>query len=416
MPSQIDNAIADSTSNSLFTSCDDKERSLTMSITQSKSFESTQMSNVVMDGPELTISLSASSDSIGFDENCTDLSLKDSFGNETHNEPSEGKDGDHQSFDGNCEVSVVSAGGAKGGAEGAFGTGDANSTASAASARPSKNGNANNTGSNSTSASNSKSFGTQVLPPGPPPHGYHVQPLSHYAPVSGPGPAHPHYQRQYYPNPNANGAPPTHPHPSAPQYSAQAPQQYDHRFPQPSGPPGSYNSNSRHPAFAAGMQYQHSGYHFAPHSGYPPHAYRHGPHPPPPPPPSQQSQPSSSSHGPSNARHFIQNSNSSVMSVSSHGSSRKRTIDGMMEEDAKSATGGFTKHRCSSNSSTCSTATAGNNTTTDTINTMICESPMKRERLSSPEKGNDRRVPSESGASALSFSGLSMGANETGRL
>ena len=369
MPNQLDIRTAEITSSNLFTICDEKERSLTMSITQSNSFESNNMSNINMDGPELTISLSASSDSIGFGDNAADLTLKGSFGNELDEKR------DNTTFDESCEVSVVSSGAGH----------VASADVSIASCRTNES---KQLGSGiNNSAQNPRSH---VAPPGPPPNqGYHLQP---YGAVPGPSSHyHPHYQRQYYSNSS-----------NVPQYPGGQGQQYDHRYP-PNGP--AYNSGSSHPPFVPGMQYQQPNYHqhYNSHPGYPSHAYRHGP---PPPHPLH----SSSSNGP-NSRHFMPNSNSSAMSVSSHGSSRKRTIDGMTEEDAKYP--GFTKHRCSSNSSTCSTGTAGNNTTSETLNQMICESPMKRERITSPDKS--RRESTDSGTSALSFSGLSMGVEDTGK-
>lgn len=369
MPNQLDTTTADYTSSNLFTISDEKERSLTMSITQSNSFESNNMSNINVDGPELTISLSASSDSIGFGDNCTDLNLKESFGDELDEKK------DNTTFDENCEVSVVSSGAGH----------VASADVSITSCRTNESKQLSTASNNSTQ--NSKPFASQVAHQGPPPaHGYHLQP---YGAVPGPSSHyHPHYQRQYYSNSS-----------NAPQYPGGQGQQYDHRY-QPNGPP--YNSGNPHPQYVPGMQYQQPNYHhqYHGHPGYPSHGYRHGPPPPHPP-------HSSSSNGP-NSRHFVPNSNSSAMSVSSHGSSRKRTIDGMMDEDAKYP--GFTKHRCSSNSSTCSAGTAGNNTSSETLNQMICESPMKRERITSPDKS--RRESTESGTSALSFSGLSMGVED----
>ncbi len=375
MPSQLDNPAADSTSKHLFTISDDKETSLTMSITQSNSFGSAQMPDMNMDGPDLNISLSASSDSIDFDANCTELNLKGTFGNEFDD-----KKDSNNIFDDNCEVSVVSSGGGPA----------ASADISIASARKDESKTPVHS-AGQLSAQKSKSYASQGPPQLPPhPQGYHVQ---HYGTVSAPTTSHyhPHYQRQYYPNSG-----------SVPQFPGGQAQQYDHRYPPNGPPPGSFNAGSTHPPFVPGMPYQQTNFHqhYVHHSGYPLHGYRHGPLP-----------PSASSNNSSNSRQFASNSNSSAMSVSSNGS-RKRTIEGLaMHDDAKNSS--FTRHRCSSNSSIGSSGTTGNNTSSETINNMICESPMKRERISTPDKF--RRDSSESGTN-LSFSGLSMGAAENGKL
>ena len=85
-----------------------------------------------------------------------------------------------------------------------------------------------------------------------------------------------------------------------------------------------------------------------------------------------------------------------------------------MDEESRNSI--FTKLRCSSNSSTCSTATTANNTSAETINQMICESPMKKERTKSPKYVEDRRDSSESGPPALRFVGLSMGQRQKGKI
>ncbi len=386
MPNLLEADIADSNSSNIFTSIDDfKERPITMSITQSNSFGSNQLPNMNMDGPELTISLSASSESLGFDENCVDLNLKNSFGVEA----------DERKMGGFVETKS-----------------DANTTSSIGS-------NSNTIGEDSIASTRTNESkqgqgghptgksGTGLKPgyggPGPHPHPQGPPPPHGYLPYNnvsgGPTPPyHPQYQRPYYPN---SGGPS--------QYNG-GPQQYEHRFP-PNGPPGPYNPNGPHPSYHGGMQYQQSSYHgFPPHSGYPPHGYRHGP---PPPPPQHMSSNNSTASNPA-APSYIPNSNSSNMSVSSHGSTRKRTIDGIMEDDSRNT---FSKHRCSSNSSTCSTATTGNNTSSETINQIICESPLKKERTVSPKCSKDRGESGESGTgpTALSFVGLNMGKGEKGK-
>jgi len=377
MPSTLDNEFAESISKNIFTSSDYKERPITMSITQSASFGSTQLPNMDSDGgPELTISLSASSDSLGFGENVDDLSMNDmkapfdsdpkdpEIRNTVH--PGEG----HANHN-NCEVSVASTN-TKESNQGSQGS---KSNHSATSSRPGYepyNGQHFN-----------PSHGYQPPPFGPSPPHYHPQ--------------HPHYQRPYYSGPNG-------------QYSGNPSQPYDPRFqhggppPGPSGPPGPpghHHSNGPHPHLNQGMPYQPQSYHHNPyqHNYPPPHGYRHGPPPP---------HPSNSS---SNQRHFPPpHNNSSTMSVSSNGSSsRKRAIDSV-DDDSH-----FLVHRSSSNSSTCSIGTAGNNTSSETFNQMICESPMKRERTLSPKvDDNERRNSTDSGSSVLSFGGLNMGNKEKG--
>ena len=388
MPNLLDADIADCNPSNIFTSRDDfKEQPIIMSITQSNSFGSTNLPNMNMEGPELTISLSASSESLGFDENCVDLNLKNSFGVEVDEKKT-------SSFEKNSEANTTSSIGSNSNTIG-------DESVASTRTNDSKQGHPSGKSGSGSGAMNPKPGyggpGPHSHPQGPPPpHGYHP-----YNNVSGPTPPyHPQYSRPYYPN---SGGPP--------QYNG-GPQQYDHRFP-PNGPPGPgpYNPNG-HPPYHGGMQYQQSNYQgFPPHSGYPPHGYRHGP--PPPPPPQQMSSNNSTASNPA-APSYIPNSNSSNMSVSSHGSTRKRTIDGMMEEDSRNT---FTKHRCSSNSSTCSTATTGNNTSSETINQMICESPLKKERTASPKHSKERGESGESGPgpTALSFGGLTVGKGEKGK-
>ena len=343
MPIQIDNEIAHRTSdNSIFTSSDFKERpSITMSITQSHSFESNPLSSKCMDETNLAISYSGSSESLNFDENGIETNLKDTI--ECFDD--EAKNIDMMDGPAKCEASVVSSSGIV----------DLSSDRNVASSRT----NDPNQG-NPSNHRPPKGYGPPL------PHGYHLQP---YGGMQGHNPHyHPHYQ-QYYSN--------------VPHFHGEKPQQIDHRY----GPHGPY-----HP----GMQYPPPHHHqiYPPHGNYPPppQGYRHGPPPP-----------------MSDPRQQVPNSSSSVMSSSSHGS-RKRNLKGMMDEDSQNNS--FVKHRSSSNSSACSIGTSGNNTTSETFNKMICESPMKRERVLSPDQ--NRRESSGSGASALTFGELYVGGEEEG--
>ncbi len=295
MSSQMDNFISLKNINkdSIFTSSDYKERQITMSITESKSFDS------IADENDIRITFTSSSDSLDYDDNV----LGRDFGSDDDDEK------DNSSSRSGKSSQVPS---------------------------PSK-------------VTNVPENHRHIHHIPPPPHGYHMPP---YAGPPGSHPHyHPHYQHHYYPN---GGNPPHFP-------PGGSNVQFDHRFP-PHGPQGPY-----HP----GMSYRQSSYP-PPHPNYHNQAYR-------------------------------QNANSSsAMSVSSQGS-RKRTIDGLLEDDERS--GSFSKHRSSSNNSTCSTNTAGNNTSSETFNRLICNSPMKRERTFSPE----------SRESSLNFGDLNMGKNLNGK-
>jgi len=113
--------------------------------------------------------------------------------------------------------------------------------------------------------------------------------------------------------------------------------------------------------------------------------------------------------------------------VTSNESNRKRKIEKSQSSKQHSGSS-FTMHRGGSNSSAASIGTAGNNTSSEAISNIVCESPLKMKRISDgnfainrssnnkpsstvqAKKGRHIRSNSSSStASSLSFGGLSMG-------
>jgi hypothetical protein len=100
-------------------------------------------------------------------------------------------------------------------------------------------------------------------------------------------------------------------------------------------------------------------------------------------------------------------------------------MSGMMESDTpplnkQKDRPNYSSHRGDSNSSVSSNATSGGNNGSDSINKLICESPLKRGRLSSrnedyaeSKRGRIKRTSSGSSTSStLSFGGLSVNSYE----
>lgn len=293
------------------------DRPLTMSVTQSNSFESLDV-----DGSDLKLSAS-----------------DDSFNDLQHQVDSRSSEGSIFDDGSDCDIRRA----------------DSNLSSNSSSVASSKTG-----GSKQSTFSGQGSSWY-----GPMPHGYPVPP---YSGTQGhPPPYHPHYPSSYYPNGG-----------NRPQY------QYENCFP-PKGP----QQGPFHPMHYSQPQYN-------PHISYHNPAYSHGIPPP-------------------NSMPYVQNTNSSANSVSSQGSNnRKRTIDGLLEEDARNMS--FSKHRSSSNNSTCSTTTAGNNTSSETFNRLLCDSPLKRERVLSPTDEESRRDSGESKSNIMGFGSLNVGAEVQGEV
>jgi len=94
-------------------------------------------------------------------------------------------------------------------------------------------------------------------------------------------------------------------------------------------------------------------------------------------------------------------------SVTSAGS-KKRTIDDVNDENAE-----FTIHRGDSNNSVCSSGTI--NTAQNPISKLICESPIKKDRVDPPIHALERRDSEESTGSSLTFRELSMNSRGQGK-
>lgn len=360
------------------------------SITDSKSFSPSNIGVDDMDGPDITISLSASTDS-------QNLTFKD--------------DDDDIKFrpTGEDEIKVMQK------------ISDISATCSVAS----------NSSKESKSTSSSKKNGPRApfhppYPNGhPPSHGPSSYPLppyrnSGYPPPGPPPPNHYPPNNSFYGGPNSSA-----PYPGPPGPSGSFEQRYN-------GPPAPYNGPSPHYHPNMHQQPPGPGYHsqgpnynrsYPPHNAYPPPSSFNGSH--------NISADSTYSHNhtvgknSSDAGHPPHlRAPSASGSVTSSGSSRKkRTIDGMMEDSDKD---GFTVLRSNSNSSTCSNATPADNAS-DTINNLTCDSPMKRERInrlppcdSSIDRPRNLHKRSNSysssaSASSLSFGGLSMGSYDKSR-
>ncbi len=311
MPSAAsENRISDLALSDIFSKND--EAPLLMSVTESNSFGSLNCSPGEAGPPDIKLTLSGSSDSMGFD-------LKESF-----------EDNSFSSITG----------------------------------KNSPNGSVTSSATKETAASTSIPQEANVAPKAPY-QSYHRPGYGPPPPTYGRPPYHPGgYQPSYYGGHYASGPPP-------PQYSGH-----------PNYPPPYYRSYPPPP----------HGYH------PPPHAYHPAHH--------NMNTSSSSSITSTNSRSQTSNvqSNSSVASMGSH-KSKKRTIDDVMEDSHQD----FTIHRggSSTNGSICTTGTSGPNPSTDAVNSLICESPMKK-GANAPIDSIQRINSTESTESTLTFGGLSM--------
>uniref|UniRef100_A0A7S3PWY9 Uncharacterized protein n=1 Tax=Chaetoceros debilis TaxID=122233 RepID=A0A7S3PWY9_9STRA len=198
--------------------------------------------------------------------------------------------------------------------------------------------------------------------------------------------SYPPYSRpNYAPPPPSYGRPPYHPVPYQHPY-------YGGHYPGGPPPPPPYGGHSNYP-----HPYYRS--YPPPHPGYhpPPPHYMHG----------QVNTIANSSSSSITTSATLQTGSSqatsSGVSVSSN-KSRKRTIDDVMDDSHQD----FALRRGNSNGSVCTAGTGGNNTTSEAVNQLICESPIKQDPNAHPVDSIERINSMESTESALTFGGLSM--------
>lgn len=291
-------------------------------------------------------------------------------------------------------------------------------------ARPSPRKNKNSAPSHNSHPSPQRPYMHENYPPSypphnrgpyPPPHAMHTGPRGHAPgpyPPAGPGPyygggPHDHYR---------GGPPPTHYHQMPPlPHPGQYPPNGHYGHPpnmsgRPGPPPGYHIPPYGMQSYPPGPPQQPMGY----HAGPPPHAQSYG----------HQINPSNSmsvaSDNNSIASSKSKGSHISRSTKSSHGGSKKRTIEGV--HTTKDKTHMYSFRRTNSNESSNTTVTAGNGTD---MHPLKQDSPRKRERSSSrsshhlpyttsenifdQERFHHRRAPSGSStASSLSVGGFSL--------
>lgn len=311
----LDARISDSSFSDIFSK--NEGAPLLMSVTESNSFGSATIPQADLDGPELSLSLSGSSDSMGFD-------LKGSFEvNDYHKETLKNiPSGSHDEMDSNTSVMSV-------------GTKETSSTCSV---------------TNESIASRPQ-YPFPRASYGAPPPSYGRPPYP---------PHQPPYPHSYYGGHYPGGQPP---------------------FPG-SQPPSNYLNYYRP---------------YPPHPGYPPHS-SYMQHPLQPQSNKENNKNSSNKSITSSRQPGIKMSSSASSTTSTE--SKKRTIDDV----TRGSQADFTIHR--GGSSVCS---AGTSTSANPISKLVCESPVKRERIDPPPVSSLERTSSmESTESSLTFGGLSM--------
>ena len=330
-----------------------------MSITESKSFGSPSFDGNGMGEngmPEITISLSSSSDSLGLNDKCDDLKMKPSFSEYTN--------------DGTDSKKI-----------------DSNPTEDA---------------SESSSMTKESSTNSNIA--------HSSNPRAQYAPHSQGHPPSSYHGPPYHGGSRPNGVPPFHPHTGAP-----IPPPYHHQYyghPQPHPSYDQRYGGSHHPPFHPGQMMQHP-YHQPP-GGYPrnfppyhPHSFYH------PGPPPNSGVSNSSVSGNVSSSGSVTSTGSKKRTVSGMMESDTPTSCTQIENSSS-----YRSHRNDSNSSVGSNATSGENMSSsklacesplkrERINEGNTES--KRGRILRTESRE-----SSSETSTLSFGGLSVNSYEKG--